>query len=162
MERTTATRTTRWIWTECPDKARAGRHRAYGMAEFWAFMGKARGFTVGLHSKDSLETGARHRTGTVYLLDSGPLHQDHGHSRVEASGCITRSSDYLTGLNRPWGTVFPVSPARINLYIEHSPCECASRIPNPPRHPQDFNSNPAHTFRYQRGHRLAIFDHQFC
>lgn len=26
-----------------------------GMAEFWAFMGKARGFTVGVHSQDSLE-----------------------------------------------------------------------------------------------------------
>lgn len=102
------------------------------MAEFWAFMGKARGFTVGLHSKNSLETGTRPRTGTVYLLDSGPLHQDQGRSRVEASGCITRPPGYLNGLNRPSGPVFPVSPAKIKLYIEHSRSHCIVNFQPPP------------------------------
>lgn len=51
------TRTTRWIWTERADGTSGGRHivlvawRSSG--RLWE---KARGFTVGLHSKDSLET----------------------------------------------------------------------------------------------------------
>lgn len=78
-----ATRTTRWIWTERPvwEDARSASC-ACGMAEFWAFMGKARGFTVGLHSKDSLEILGQDAKGdsTVYLLDSSPVYQDHRRS----------------------------------------------------------------------------------
>lgn len=133
------------------------------MAEFWAFMGKARGFTVGLHSKNSLETGTRPRTGTVYLLDSGPLHQDQGRSRVEASGCITRPPGYLNGLNRPSGPVFPVSPAKIKLYIEHSRSHCIVNFqPPPPSDSLGPQLDPILTSRYQRGHKLAIFNHQWC